>query len=478
MKDRFLIWGALGAVGLYVVATTINNHRFVPPPPLVPIESKPAAERVFRDKSGHEIRFTTPLLDAFRYAGDAGFCAELKKLPPTAAVFAEGSGASCAALAGAKPEDRPRQLAEVAATVAAATSDADNAGKDKSVTLALSALRAALDEVPAEAPQQVSEILDKFWIAQFASNEFTGYQPAFLFGAAMQVESGEAEIALCPVTGRTDCNLYVPDRLMQALTDLGRWKSDEALLLRAAEMLERTYRRKADPSKNDELDFAKDYIRTLGYAGEISAERGADHVRKGAAPLEAWLQKYEKDTSAYELEPIYGHLGAAYGRIADKTKAIGDARKAMQFDTQAYQLSMKYSSGEASWEDMSNLGDSTLLVGELERNEDYVKRALDLHRKAFEITHKGKDIEETSYMEMKLARTLQHYAAADLPSVSDDERIPLLEESVSLASGIIPFFEKSGSRVYLNLTRNVLNQAELQLAKLKETRDPPSRQTR
>jgi hypothetical protein len=468
MKDRLLLWVVLGAVVLYVASVNINKNRFVPPPPIVPIDSNPVTERVFRDKSGHEIRFKTPLLDAFHYEGDAGFCAELKKLSPPADAFAETSEASCTGLSSAKPEDRPRQLVELATTIATATSDRDNAGKDKSVTLALSALRAALDEVPADAPDQVPEILDKFWVAQFASNTFPGYQPSFLFGAAMEVESGEAEIALCPITGRTDCNLYVPDKLMQALTDLGRWKSDEALLLRAAEMLERNYRRKANPSKNDELDFAKDYIRTLGYAGEISAERGADHVRKGAAPLEAWLKKYEKDTAGYELEPIYGHLGAAYGRIADKTKALDDAKKAMQFDTQAYQLSMKYRSGEASWEDMANLGDSTLLVGELERNEEQIKRALELHREAFAITHKGTDIEETSYMEMKLARTLQHYAAADLPSVSDAEKIPLLEESVSLANGVIPFFESAGSRIYLNITRHVLDQAQIQLAKLKE----------
>ncbi|SFU20677.1 hypothetical protein [Mesorhizobium sp. YR577] len=468
MKDRLLLWVVLGAVVLYVASVNINKNRFVPPPPIVPVESNPVAERVFRNKSGHEIRFKTPLLDAFHYEGDAGFCAELKKLSPPADAFAETSEASCTGLSNAKPEDRPRQLVELATTIATATSDRDNAGKDKSVTLALSALRAALDEVPADAPDQVSEILDKFWVAQFASNSFPGYQPSFLFGAAMEVESGEAEIALCPITGRTDCNLYVPDKLMQALTDLGRWKSDEALLLRAAEMLERNYRRKADPGKNDELDFAKDYIRTLGYAGEISAERGADHVRKGAAPLEAWLQKYEKDTLGYELEPIYGHLGAAYGRIADKTKALDDAKKAMQFDTQAYQLSMKYRSGEASWEDMANLGDSTLLVGELERNEDQIKRALELHREAFKITHKSNDVEETSYMEMKLARTLQHYAAADLSSVSDAERIPLIEESVSLANGVIPFFESAGSRIYLNITRHVLDQAQIQLAKLKE----------
>ncbi|NGN44373.1 hypothetical protein G6N74_25195 [Mesorhizobium sp. CGMCC 1.15528] len=470
MKDRFLIWTALAAVVLYVVAATINNNRFVPPPPIVPVESDPVVERVFRDKSGHEIRFKTPLLDAFHYEGDAGFCAELKKLSPPADAFAETSEASCAALSSAKPEDRPRQLVELAKTTAAATSasDSDNASKDKRVTLALSALRAALDEVPADAPDQVSEILDKFWVAQFASDTFPGYQPSFLFGAALEVESGEAEIALCPITGKTDCNLYVPDKLIQALTDLGRWKSDEALLLRAAEMLERTYRRIENPNKNDELDFAKDYIRTLGYAGEISAERGADHVRKGAAPLEAWLKKYEKDTLGYELEPIYGHLGAAYGRIADKTKALDDAKKAMQFDTQAYQLSMKYRSGEASWEDMANLGDSTLLVGELERNGDQIKRALELHREAFKITHKSNDVEETSYMEMKLARTLQHYAAADLSSVSDAERIPLIEESVSLANGVIPFFESAGSRIYLNITRHVLDQAQIQLAKLKE----------
>lgn len=468
MKDRLLLWVVLGTVVLYVASVNINKNRFVPPPPIVPVESNPVAERVFRNKSGHEIRFTTPLLDAFRYEGDAGFCVELKKLSPPADAFAETSEASCTGLSNAKPEDRPRQLVELATTIATATSDRDNAGKDKSVTLALSALRAALDEVPADAPDQVSEILDKFWVAQFASNSFPGYQPSFLFGAAMEIESGEAEIALCPITGRTDCNLYVPDKLMQALTDLGRWKSDEALLLRAAEMLERNYRRKADPGKNDELDFAKDYIRTLGYAGEISAERGADHVRKGAAPLEAWLQKYEKDTLGYELEPIYGHLGAAYGRIADKTKALDDAKKAMQFDTQAYQLSMKYRSGEASWEDMANLGDSTLLVGELERNEDQIKRALELHREAFKITHKSNDVEETSYMEMKLARTLQHYAAADLPSVSDAEKIPLLEESVSLANGVIPFFESAGSRIYLNITRHVLDQAQIQLAKFKE----------
>ncbi|MEI5680606.1 MULTISPECIES: hypothetical protein [unclassified Mesorhizobium] len=471
MKDRLLLWVVLGAVVLYVASVNINKNRFVPPPPIVPVDSNPVAERVFRDKSGHEIRFRTPLLDAFHYEGDAGFCAELKKLSPPVDDFAETSEASCAGLSNAKPEDRPQQLVELATTIATATSGSDNASKDKSVTLALSALRAALDEVPADAPDQVSEILDKFWVAQFASDTFPGYQPAFLFGAAMEVESGEAEIALCPITGKTDCNLYVPDKLMQALTDLGRWKSDEALLLRAAEMLERTYRSKASPSKNDELDFAKDYTRTLGYAGEISAERGADHVRKGAAPLEAWLKKYEKDSLGYELEPIYGHLGAAYGRIAEKTKALDDAKKAMQFDTQAYQLSMKYRSGEATWEDMANLGDSTLQVGELERNEEQIKRALELHRAAFEITHKGKDIEETSYMEMKLARTLQHYAAADLSSVSDAEKIPLLEESVSLANGVIPFFESAGSRIYLNITRNVLEQAQIQLAKLRETKD-------
>jgi tetratricopeptide (TPR) repeat protein len=471
MKDRLLLWVVLGAVVLYVASAAINKNRFVPPPPIVPVDSNPVTERVFRDKSGHEIRFKTPLLDAFHYEGDAGFCAELKKLSPPADAFAETSEASCMGLSSAKPEDRPQQLVELATTIATATSDRDNAGKDKSVTLALSALRAALDEVPADAPDQVSAILDKFWVAQFASDTFPGYQPSFLFGAAMQVESGEAEIALCPITGRTDCNLYVPDKLIQALTDLGRWKSDESLLLRAAEMLERTYRRIENPNKNDELDFAKDYIRTLGYAGEISAERGADHVRKGAAPLEAWLQKYEKDTLGYELEPIYGHLGAAYGRIADKTKALDDAKKAMQFDSRAYELSMKYRSGEASWEDMANLGDSTLLVGELERNEDQIKRALELHREAFKITHKSNDVEETSYMEMKLARTLQHYAAADLSSVSDAEKIPLLEESVSLASGVIPFFESAGSRIYLNITRNVLNQAQIQLAKLRETKD-------
>jgi tetratricopeptide (TPR) repeat protein len=465
MKNRALLWVALGAAGLYVAAAKYNEIRPTPPPP-EPADKTSADQRVFRDKSGREIRFSTPLLDTFHYEGDAKFCAELEKLPAEEA-FAETSSASCATLSNAKPEDRPEQFVVIATTTALAVAASDDdAIKNKGVALAFMSLRAALDEVPAEAPDEAFEILDKFWMAQLASNTFSRYEPPFLFGAAMQAESGEAQISLCPVTSRTDCNLYVPSGLMSALMDLGRWKSDENLLLRAAEMLERTYRQNANPTKDDELDFAEDYITALGYAGEISTERGAEHIRKGAGPLEAWLQKYEKETSSGDLEHIYGSLGAAYGRIAERTRTIPDAKKAIQFDTKAYELGMKHNDGRASWQDLSNLGDSTLLLGELESREEHIERALAMHRQAFEITRKSNNIKETSYTDMKLARTLQHYAAADFSSVSDAEKIPMLEESISLAQGIVPFFEKADSRIYLSITRHALEQAQAQLAKL------------
>lgn len=187
-------------------------------------------------------------------------------------------------------------------------------------------------------------------------------------------------------------------------------------------------------------------------------------------PLEEWLGKYENSTDERALRYIYSTVGAAYGRIASDSQQGADAEKAVRFNSLTFEIARKLDKDGPSWENMANLGDDTLLLAELNREEAGFQKALKLHRDAYAITEKLNLPDATAYMNMKLARTLQHYAKAELPSVTKNERIAMLEEAVNLAEGVKPLFEQTGTALYLRMTNGVLGEANAQLISLRQSK--------
>lgn len=116
---------------------------------------------------------------------------------------------------------------------------------------------------------------------------------------------------------------------------------------------------------------------------------------------------------------------------------------------------------------MANLGEDILILAELTQQESEFQRALELHRNAYYITQTLNSQESSAYMNMKLARTLQRYAKAELPATADALKIAMLEEAIKLAQGVKPLFEQTGTTTYLNITNRILVEANDQLEKLK-----------
>jgi hypothetical protein len=434
--------------------------------------------KLFRDAAGHEVRITTPLLDKFPYAGDANFCLELREMTQSNADAADELLEGCDNLTtGTVQEVIQKRIAlativgdqdeEYTYSLSGSASD-----RDKRIVLAISALHASLDAASPSNPAQAFSALEKLWIARDVSDTFAYYNPGYLFGPAIKTEAGEAMLTLCPLVERGDCNTYVPGGMPQALEDLGRWRSDEAMLLRSAELLERQYRAVKNPDKRRELTFAEDYSAKLGYANELNSGDGSAYARRGVKPLEEWLSRYESSTDERALQYIYGKVGAAYGRIASTTEQRADAEKAVKFNTLTFNIAKKLNSDGPSWGTMANLGDDILLLAELDGQESEFRRALKLHRDAYEITQKENSKESSAYMNMKLARTLQHYAKAELPEVAATQKIAMLEEAITLAKGVRPLFEQTGTKSYLKITESVLSEANAQLIKLRQSKSP------
>lgn len=478
MKERLLIACVLAAVGSYIAFTT----EAPPSPPIkpdaIPLVSETPPSRVYKDASGGEVHITTPLLDKFSYAGDADLCIELREMTKPNADAEEELLDACDNISTGSAAEISQKRIWLATILGDADEEytyslSDNeTDRNKRLVLAISMLRATLDAAAPDAAKEAFSALNSLWIVNGASGASTGYYPLFLFGSAMKAESGEALLALCPLAGRTDCGSFVPSGMPKALEELGRWKSDESLLLRSAELLEREHKGIKDPDKRTELDFAQDFSATLGYANELNPGNGSAHARRGVKPLEEWLAKYEGSTDERELRYIYGKIGTAYGRIASDTQQRRDAEKAVKFNRQAFEIARKLDKDGPSWENMANLGDDTLLLAELSQQEAGFQQALKLHRDAYAKTEKLNSQDASAYMNMKLARTLQHYAKAELPSVPKNERIAMLEEAVNLAEGVKPLFEQTGTSLYLRMTNNILAEAKAQLISLQQSKLP------
>lgn len=475
MKERLLI----AAVLVFAVAYALLNRFSAPMRPSSVLHAGEAAQlRLYRDAAGREVRVATPLLDEFRYAGDAELCAALREMTKADVDAARELLEECESLStGTATEISQKRIG-----LATVLGDRDEeytysfpsggTERNKRVALALSVLRSALDAASPAFPEQAFSALNSAWVARNVGDSFTRYNPPFLFGAALRAEAGEAMLTLCPLAGRADCDVYVPSGMPSALEELGRWKSDEALLLRSAELLEREYRAVKTPDRRRELKFAQEFTAKLGYANEINPGNGSAHARRGVRPLEDWLAKYESSTSQRELQYIYSGVGVAYGRIAANTVQRSDAEKAVKFNTLVYEIAAKLNKSGPDWTTLANLGSDTLLLAEIDRQEAGFQEALKLHRDAYAMTQTFNAQEASAYMNMVLARTLQHYAKADLPAVADSQKVAMLEEAISLAQGVKPLFEQTGTASYLKITNRVLDAANVQLGKLRRPTAP------
>jgi hypothetical protein len=478
MKERLLIACLLGATAVYMVFVTAGRFSGPAEPSGVLQASEMSPFKMYKDATGREVHITTPLLDKFPYAGDTDLCIELRDMTNANTDAAGELLEACDNISTGNAAEISQKRIGLATILGDQDEEytyslSDNRiDRDKRIILALSMLRAALETAAPDYPGEAFSALNSLWIARGVSDSFTGYNPPFLFGSAVKVEAGEALLTLCPLTGRTDCDVYVPSGMPSALEELGRWKSDEALLVRSADLLEREYRAVKSPDKRRELSFAQDYSATLGYANEINPENRSAHARRGVKPLEEWLTKYESSTTERELQYIYNHVGEAYGRIAQNTQQKSDAEKAVKFSTLTFDIAKKLNKDGPDWTTMANLGGDTLLLAELNQQEAGFQRALKLHRDAYAITQKINAQESSAYMNMTLARTLQHYAKAALPSVTDSEKIPMLEEAVNLAQDVKPLFERTGTKTYLEITNRVLNEANAQLNELRQPKSP------
>lgn len=477
MKERLLIV-CVSIAAAYILFVAAGRFSAPTKPGGVSQASEAPPSRVYKDASGREVRIAMPLLDKFVYRGDGDLCTELPKMIKTNADAAGDLLEACDDLSTGTALEISQKHVALATILGDQDEEytyslSDNPiDRDKRVVLAISMLRAALDTASPDSPAEAFSALDSLWIARNVSDSFTGYNPPFLFGPAMKAEAGEAMLALCPLTGRSDCDIYVPSGMPGALEDLGRWKSDEALLVRSADLLEREYKAAKNQDKRSELRFARDYAATLGYANEVNPRNGSAHARRGVAPLEAWLVKYESSTDERELQYIYGHVGEAYGRIAQNTLQKSDAEKAVKFNTLTFEIAKKHRKDGPDWTTMANLGSDALLLAELNEQEAGFQRALKLHHDAYAITQKLSSRESSAYMNMTLARTLQRYAKAALPSVTDAEKIQMLEEAVNLAQDVKPLFEQTGTKTYLDMTTRVLDEAHAQLNELRQPKSP------
>jgi hypothetical protein len=478
MKERFLI--AVVSLATVISLTLVATDRVYAAKQTIANQQAREAipSKTFRDAAGRERHITTPLLDKFPYAGDANFCIELREMTKSNPDAAGELLEECDTLTTGTAQEVIQKRIGLATIIGDQDEEdiyslSENpSDRDKRIVLAISALRASLDAASPGNPAQAFSALENLWIARDVSDAFAYHKPGYLFGPAMKAEAGEAMLTLCPLVGRSDCDIYVPSGMPQALEDIGRWRSDEAMLLRSAELLEREYRSVKNPDKRRELEFAQDYSAKLGYANELNSGNGSAHARRGVKPLEEWLTKYESSTDERQLQYIYGQVGAAYGRIASDTGQRPDAEKAVKFNSLTFEIASRLNKDGPDWENMANLGDDTLLLAELDGQEARFQRALRLHRDAYAKTQKINSQESSAYMNMKLARTLQHYAKAELPSVTNAQKIAMLEEAITLAKSVKPLFEQSATTSYLKITDRVLNEANAQLVKLRQLKRP------
>ncbi|TCU25886.1 hypothetical protein [Rhizobium laguerreae] len=294
MKVRLLIACVLVAAA-YMALTTETRLSTPIKSDGIPQASETPPSRIYKDASGREVHIATPLLDKFSYAGDTDLCIELREMTKSNAEAAEELLDACDDISTGSAVEISQKRIWLATMLGDGDEEytyslPDNeTDRNRRVVLAISMLRAALDAAAPDAAKEAFSALDSLWIANDASGAFAGYNPPFLFRSAMKAEAGEALLTLCPLAGRSDCDSFVPSGMPKALEELGRWKSDEALLLRSAELLEREYRAIKDPSKSKELDFAQDFSATLGYANELNPGNGSAHARRGVKPLEEWL---------------------------------------------------------------------------------------------------------------------------------------------------------------------------------------------
>lgn len=427
--------------------------------------------RTFINPQGHSAGVSTPLLDSFSYPGDTAVCDRivvLKKVYDTDDLLDVGDCGNLSNLATLDRSARLADLAEKIPSLSRANSELSADEQDQDVALALSLLREALDILPPDRPAMAMTVLEHTWVASFASQNFPRHDPPFLFASALNVETGKAQIELCPISGRSDCDSFIPSGMIDALTEVGRWRSQYVDLLEAADLLEKRYSTLPKPAKQQELRYAQDFAGTLGYAAEIaSGDQSIVLLRRAIGPLSRWLDTYGQTTDDYTLSNAVTDLGAQYGRLADRTRNKDDANKAVEYDSWAYRIRQKYTRS-AQWTALCNLGDSTLLKAEIDRDEQGFKQALQHHREALAIANETGEQQDVNYAKMKLARTLLHYEQAEGVSLTRKDRIAMAKEAVATANEIIPFMQTAGTKVYLNIIRNVLAGARRDLAVLQQ----------
>ncbi|MDE1991473.1 MAG: hypothetical protein KGI75_03180 [Rhizobiaceae bacterium] len=445
------------------VAPTLDTN------PSPPQAEAPVKLRSFSDAHGHEAQFSTPLLDAFNYPGDRDICERFDTLKAALGPYDVLNVGDCGDLSSLPSVDKSVRLTKLAQqlyTLSSANPQQSEDEKDGDIALALSSLKEALDVLPPDAATTASAVLESNWLAGLTSDHFPHYDPPFLFGSAFAIEAGEAQLTLCPLVGRDDCAGYIPPGLIDALTEVGRWRSNDAPLVRAADLLEQRNANTKDATTEQQLSFAEDFSAALGYAAEIvTGDQSIAYLRRGVAPMAQWLEANQHGATDYMLSRATTSLGAQYGRIADRTNDKADAEKAVKYDSWAYQLKQGISQTDG-WAALANLGDSVLLKAEIDHDEAGFRTALQHHRDALAMAQKIGDQEDIVYSKMKLARTLLHYEQAPDLSLTKDDRVAMLNESITLAREIIPFMDKTGTKVYANITRDILSAAEKNLTAL------------
>ncbi len=434
-------------------------------PPAPEATAKPAGKgweppstqpRVFRASGGREVRFSTPLLDQFVYPGDDEACAAIAG----AELLADELAGLCQELKAAGPAERPALLQDLAFY----TQWADIGDDDVAARIALSMSRAALDAVAPDDPEQAAEILSAL-PTEGIPDDNPYYDPGFLFASAIALEGSEAAYRLCPLYRSTGCDAELAAQV-QPLIDIGRWRSDEAILVRAADYCERAFRTFEDPTPYETKEFAENFAEALGYASETADDRSrkAELLRRAIKPDEEWLKTYVSEEWEFMRQSVISSVAVSYGRIADLTNSIADARKALEYDTLAFDW-------DESWETQSNLSDSILLLAELERDVDGLNRALAANEEAMQEAMSSGSAANVQYMEMKLARTLQHVALANV-ALDQEERVAMLRESIRKAEESLPFFEESGATVYIDIARNIARDSRLALERIEAGWDP------
>ncbi|MEF2071856.1 hypothetical protein [Consotaella aegiceratis] len=477
------------AAGTLAVVVAINVGRYLPGDERHPsISDEPASvqaaetshKRIFVGEDGTRIAIETPLIDSFPYVGDEAACDDVVRFLKENGEAGWEDDSFCRTMPPPGSPERDQQLdilSGLATDLEEAQNDISQTQMDERIRFALGVLHERLDDLGDRDAQTAYSALLGSNVSYQASDDFYPGETEETFPLRASVEAGEARLALCPIVRPTwsdDCFEEAVSLFVDDLVQYGRLKSDETMLLHAADLIEQRYHRIKAPDLDQETDFVDSFTSALGYAGELQPDdrQAVRQFRRSVRAALNWLAHHETTADKEDVIAIYDGLAADYGRIAGRSHTQEDARIAIDYSQKTRDLMLERGEGEkGAWTGTSNLADAYIDLGDLDHVRANYDKALALHRTVLAAIapEEGRwpiDAADVNYARFKLARTLLHYEWADLDGIDAADHRAMLGEAQDLATTARTYFSRAGTAKYVGMLDDILAQIDMRLARL------------